>query len=349
MNVRAEISVFGAGFGESIVSRISDHRWIIIDSLLDETGQPVALQYLKSIGVDVATDVAAVILTHWHDDHIAGAASIVRECRSAVIGIPITLREERFHEFLAAHGRLQKTSFGSGVSELIDIIKMVKSDKRHLAWCACNRIILEDRNAPIRVEALSPSDDDISVFLQNISSYYTGGSRVQRPNENFSSVVAVVEAWNDTWLFGADMERQKHGGWQRVIDRAWKGRDKATFIKIAHHGSKNGDHNQVWTDLLQTEPVAVLTSWNRGSKLPNESDVTRILSKTPNAYAASKPIQFRTKKRINTIERELDSMGIKIWRSLSEIGQVCAKKDDSGQWDVELIGPGAVHLSKILD
>ena len=34
-------------------------------------------RYLKGLGVDVAKSVCVVVVTHWHDDHINGLASIL--------------------------------------------------------------------------------------------------------------------------------------------------------------------------------------------------------------------------------------------------------------------------------
>jgi glyoxylase-like metal-dependent hydrolase (beta-lactamase superfamily II) len=69
----AEVSVFGPGFGECVVVHIGRGEWVVVDSCLDaESGRPVALEYLKQLGVDVATQVSLVIATHWHDDHIWG-------------------------------------------------------------------------------------------------------------------------------------------------------------------------------------------------------------------------------------------------------------------------------------
>ena len=70
-----EISIFGPGIGECIVLHIGQGRWFVIDSCLcPKTKQPIALQYLKDIGVDASTQVVGILISHWHSDHIQGAS-----------------------------------------------------------------------------------------------------------------------------------------------------------------------------------------------------------------------------------------------------------------------------------
>jgi len=79
-----EISFFGPGIGECIVSHLGNNQWMIVDSCLDpSTRAPIALQYLNQKGVNVATDVKLFLISHWHDDHISGASEVLRACKSA--------------------------------------------------------------------------------------------------------------------------------------------------------------------------------------------------------------------------------------------------------------------------
>ena len=79
-----EISVFGPGIGECVVVHLGDSDWVVVDSCIDrQSGRPVALEYLRSLGVDVASQIKLVIATHWHDDHIRGIAEILHAAESA--------------------------------------------------------------------------------------------------------------------------------------------------------------------------------------------------------------------------------------------------------------------------
>ena len=72
-----ELSVFGNGFGECIVIIINSEEVLIIDSFLGESGKPIALEYLDIMGIDYSK-IKALAITHWHTDHIKGAADIIK-------------------------------------------------------------------------------------------------------------------------------------------------------------------------------------------------------------------------------------------------------------------------------
>ena len=79
-----EVSLFGPGFGESVVVHLGRGEWLIVDSCIKQGASTAApLEYLKALGIDLATDVKRIVATHWHKDHIRGLAQTVRECSSA--------------------------------------------------------------------------------------------------------------------------------------------------------------------------------------------------------------------------------------------------------------------------
>ena len=59
-----EVSVFGPGVGECIVAHVGDGDWIVVDSCINrESQEPVALEYLKSLHVDIPSRVRLVVAT----------------------------------------------------------------------------------------------------------------------------------------------------------------------------------------------------------------------------------------------------------------------------------------------
>src|SRR5258707_5632727 len=80
-----EVSVFGTGFGESIVVHMGMNRWMVVDSCRDpETRSPMPLEYLAEIGVDLADSIKLIVATHWDDDHIDGIGELFYRAKSAV-------------------------------------------------------------------------------------------------------------------------------------------------------------------------------------------------------------------------------------------------------------------------
>src|SRR6266516_2780396 len=101
-----EISIFGPGRGECLVLHLGCGDWIVVDSCIDSrTGRPVAIPYLESLGVDIRTAVKSVVVTHWHDDHMRGAAEIVRHAESAGFVCSQALSEREFCQLIAQSRR----------------------------------------------------------------------------------------------------------------------------------------------------------------------------------------------------------------------------------------------------
>lgn len=91
-----EISLFGPGYGECIVAHLGAGEWMIVDSCIDKSARPAALEYLRTIGVNASQHVKWVLATHWHDDHIRGLSDIVSECESAEFACSMALRNKEF-------------------------------------------------------------------------------------------------------------------------------------------------------------------------------------------------------------------------------------------------------------
>jgi len=99
-----EISIFGPGYGESIVLHIGNGEWILVDSCLEPySGEPAALTYLTALGLGVESSVKLIVATHWHDDHVRGLAQILDKCKSANVVLSEALRVEEFLTLVAVY------------------------------------------------------------------------------------------------------------------------------------------------------------------------------------------------------------------------------------------------------
>ncbi|MCY4287950.1 MAG: MBL fold metallo-hydrolase [Aestuariivita sp.] len=109
-----EISVFGPGYGESILIHVGSRRWIVIDScLVDDRRTPAPLKYMSELGLDASADVCAVVATHWHDDHIKGLSTILHACTDADFWYSAALTKGEFLAFLAVHDKQPANKAGS--------------------------------------------------------------------------------------------------------------------------------------------------------------------------------------------------------------------------------------------
>ena len=348
-----EVSIFGRGIGEAAAIHVGEGRWVLIDSFLTSAGRPVALEYLEGIGI-MSDKIEAVLLTHWHDDHIGGASKIVSAAHNAVVGIPLTLQNDEFLGFLQEAHPVEGERFSSGVNELRDVMTSLHSRDQAPRWCCAEKRISGGPQGPYQHEALSPSDGQISEFLKGIPSWlqnHAMGGRLVAPDRNDASVASVISIGETLLLFGADLETRTAGsGWEYVHSGSWKDRGRARFFKIPHHGSITGHYQPVWDEMLVNDCYSVLTPWNKSSKLPKDSDVKRILQATANAYSASQPLPRQSIKKLKTVESILRQKGVLMRDSWGDVGQVRSRrpiKSLESDWSVDLLGVGSVELHKL--
>ena len=342
-----ELTLFGPGYGESIVLHVGDGAWVVVDSCVDSRGTPRALRYLESIGVDPALAVKLIVATHWHDDHIRGLAQLVSQCDQAAFSCAAALSRK---EFLSVIGTLERRHFsvnGSGVRELFRVFTGLKEARSKPSYAIANRTIYSRDECEVR--SLSPSDAEFQRFLGSIGNLVPSEGETKRRIPEISPNDIAVALWikvgDVAVLLGSDLERR---GWIEILQSAARPAGTASAFKIPHHGSANADEPQVWQRMLDADPVAVLTPWQRGGRtLPSDGDVKRILSNTARAYASarSQSVTEARSRREPMIEKTIRESGARLRRlALSPAGiRLRRPIGASAPWQIELFG-AACHL-----
>lgn len=109
-----EITVFGPGYGESVVVHLGKGEWLIVDSCVDTSDpkrQPAPLRYLRGLGVRPEHAVKFIVASHWDDDHVRGLSEIVMASPAATFICSHVLPDEKFGSFVEA------LSIGSAATE----------------------------------------------------------------------------------------------------------------------------------------------------------------------------------------------------------------------------------------
>ena len=355
-----EVSLFGPGYGESIVMHLGGNNWVIIDSC-ERGGRPVALTYLESIGVTPSEDVKLVIITHWHDDHIRGMGELVKECANAKVCISSALTDKEFLSTVLPYNENRMLAGTSGVAELAKVLDNLKNNSGQtvpLRAIADRTVLsLDPKNTghglPCDVYTLTPTDKQFELFLNMIAHLMpsVGETKYRAPSgsPNHASVVTWVVVGDLAILLGADLEETQDSetGWTPVLSSPVLKGSKASIFKVPHHGSITAHNDDVWADMLSPNPSALLTPFNRGrKKLPSADDVLRINSCTSKAYCTA---SSKTKK--NAIHRpavvektikEVASMRV-IDNSVGHIRMRNGGANNLHSWHTELLS-GAYKL-----
>ncbi len=314
-----ELSLFGPGIGECVVVHLGAGRWMVVDSCLDEQAQPVALAYLDALGVDVASQVELIVVSHWHDDHIRGIARLVRTASSARFACSAALRCEEFMALVVAarHAMLIEQSSGtSELAEVFDILEHRNGSGRTNGpdhW-ALEGTRLYTRASPpaVDVHVLSPSSQTVTDAKQQLTKLMPKSGvptrRIPSIEPNETSVVILVQTAGVHLLLGGDLERgaDQRRGWKGVLWSPLRPQLRSTTYKVAHHGSDDADIDGIWTDLLVDRPNALLTPYLRGARpRPSEDDVARILRRTLEACCTVRSSGRPDPRRPAAVERVL--------------------------------------------
>lgn len=355
-----EVSIFGPGYGESVVLHIGDGRWVLVDSCLEpKSGKPAPVEYLNDLGIDVTQSVRLIVATHWHDDHVHGISTVLSECKAARLAISGALEDRDFRNLLALYmGRVMVGS--SGLDEFIRVFQILEARKQQGTLLNPPSLALSDKLlyhdfipldigiVEASVFSLSPSDaSKLRADLAFAELLPTAGERKKRITPlapNHASVVLWIQVDDHKVLLGADLEKTSDPktGWSVILSDSTVVSGKAGVFKVPHHGAENAHEPRVWSELLSEDPFAMLSPFCQGRKpLPTAEDIRRIARLTPNAYITAPPVERRYRWTNRVVREFVRDATRDIHNVHCGWGQVRLRRsltDKSTSWQAELFG-----------
>lgn len=346
-----EVSIFGPGVGECCVLHLGDGKWFVVDSCTDKRGNPIALTYLRKLGVNISDDVTDILVTHWHDDHIAGVAELFEAAESATFHCPSAFDSRNLLQLLSLQ-RGAKISGSSGCDELANVFQILRERKPKYSHTAkvgpelvkADQVLV--RKPPLELHALSPSSTDITNaqhdFAELLPQFKSPKRRLVKWHENDASIVILLTCGERSVLLGADRETTAHQntGWSVILNSSVRLQVKAGVYKVPHHGSKNADREEIWTELLEENPLSVVTPF-RPSGLPRESDIERLKSRTTQLFLTA-PVQGAEPSHDSSgIDEAMKATAKQRQLLRSGFGHVRVRfdrEDDSDDFDVACFG-----------
>ena len=322
-----EISLFGPGVGECVVIHLGQGNWMVVDSCWNEQrDRSIASEYLSNIGVNIKTQVKVVVATHWHDDHINGISELLAAARQSEFVCSGALLSKEFLALVDAGRSVLLIERSSGVSEfqrVLEVLRQRPGCGRNVGphqWAQEGTILFKgDETRIASAHALSPSAQTITETIMTFSAFMPElGSAIKRfpaPTPNETSVAIHVDGGCFKVLLGADLETgtNQKKGWLAVLSSKRRPAGCCAGYKVAHHGSKNADHDEIWSKLLCIPAHAVLTPYAcLKEPLPTREDVDRIKSREGPLYSTVWPPKGRAIRRDKAIARTLKDMGAKM-------------------------------------
>ena len=321
-----EVSLFGPGVGESVVAHLGAGDWLVVDSCVDRPSrEPVALRYLKRLGVDPARVIKLIVVTHWHDDHMRGISEVLRVAGASQFACSAALR--RLELFTLVGSRERAMTMSSGIDEFAEVLEILVARAPEGAraegigpqWAAANQRLFQraaSGTAPrAEVFALSPSPASQTLgFSEIVEQQPPLGSQKRRLvtlTPNRASVVLHIAVDDMCAILGADLENSEDPtvGWQAIITSDSRPQARSVVFKVAHHGSPNADHPDVWPSLLTDRPISIVTPYSRlAQPLPTPDDLDRLKARSQGVYCTALTGGARLPRRDPAVEKTLREM-----------------------------------------
>ncbi len=280
------IHVLNVGLGDSIILELPDNNWGVVDCCRT-SGQiePPALTFLKDKERNIEK-LKFVCLTHPHSDHFHGMLDILEYFGAEKRGI------EYFWGFGIGKKELKyfKSQFGSEkeykeLRDLYDfIIEKVTEDKR-----IKYRMLGEGTDClnigSVKIKSYAPISGDVLEYFEK-----WGKDKITTKDENLLSVVLVITFGDTNVVLGADTI-----SWEEIL-KAWsedceheKRKPQFHFVKVSHHGSKDGNHAGLWKSFTEGEKSVAVISANAKPGIPHRETIVSIISSKTKLYSTGIP------------------------------------------------------------
>jgi len=165
-----------------------------------------------------------------------------------------------------------------------------------------------------------------------------GFGEVTSVSSNRTSIVLWLSWGGRCALLGADLEAGPNG-WTAVLDGGAPDDERASVIKVPHHGSFDADEPRIWSEFASECPVNAVTRYTRlVSPLPRREDVERLAARPGDLnIAGSLPERLQPAHSAFDLHLEVAS-GTGLRWAHGPVGVIRARSSSPEDWRVERFG-----------
>jgi beta-lactamase superfamily II metal-dependent hydrolase len=236
---------------------------------------------LAALNVDIKQQLRVIVVSHWHNDHMRGAAELVKQASEATLNCSAALQAKEFYRLVSASTRERVGT--SDLPEFAEIFRILKERNPHskvpstgLEWVKSDQTIfgrsVTAEHQGALVHALSPSSDTLTVahleFAGFLPEYRAPKRRPIAISPNRVAVTLWVRFGDARVLLGSDLEEcgVPTMGWQGILASTIRPTDHVQIFKVPHHGSQTAHNDDVWEQMVQPGAVAIMTPYLSGPK-----------------------------------------------------------------------------------
>lgn len=365
------IKIFGNGLGESILIKLPDNNYGVIDcysnKLNDLESNPIC-RYLKNNKI---CNLKFVCWTHPHDDHSRGLPYLIENFDIEYFW---RFNNQCLHEFFAyilLKDDEYKSSDNPSYLPLtksekykIDIFEKIYGEKNKRNGKVYEGKIYEinlgtsllpyeyKTRYNLTIKGLSPHDSIARKFALKQSQFIHSGilenltEGNKHLNYNDISGALLIEYGESKIILGADTENKN---WNKIIKDDRLDIEKSIdFIKVPHHGSINGYHKKLWKVWSKQsendkKTIAIITALPN-KNLPNKN-VRNKIEKLSDCIILGKKFQTTTREVQNLFDHiDLNKKKApnkdynNLENQLNRIGKIIEQCFQSIEYDIDNLG-----------
>jgi len=303
--------VLGPGVGESIVIRLPDGKWGVIDCFCNKGGSSQSsidtFDFLQRKHVDA---LEFLCLTHPHHDHYSGMIQLLENLRiknfwqfPEMCGDDLLYLLQTFRQTSKEH---EATALGSllGLADRMRKQKQLDIEYvRGVSQIYPTSVTIGGSSpvSEIAIWALAPSSGISADYRSKITACFDKDYRLlskapRHAYHNYISI-ALLMMYGDTHiLLGGDTIIRSWKATLQKIDN--KSILSVDFVKVGHHGSANANDLPLW-ELFSSKrkPIAVITPFV-SSRLPRQN-VLKLIRQHSSDLISTCPevLEPRTRER----------------------------------------------------
>lgn len=273
------IYLFPCGDGDTVLIRLPDDRWILVDCCLSKADGTLDrfLAFLEEQGIQ---RFAMVMLTHPDEDHFRGMGDLLLRFASnteeygPTVFVDSGFNRKELRSYYSVHAG--KSSY----RKLLDALESLERDGKLDPRSADSQIRpMEPRGLRHRIKFIPVGPDPSKMrkrLRDQVVSLSQGRDRgIRANNESIVLVLRIVsDARSSNILLAGDAE---HSGLNDSIDRwrEWAELNSAQIgfrvLKVPHHGTR-ASFNQLLVDCREPTPAECVAAISAGGSTPGFPD-----------------------------------------------------------------------------
>ena len=298
------VFVAGPGRGEGLAVALPHRGWLVVDGCRAGDGS-LPLERILNRWLDAGDPIEALLLTHPHDDHVAGIPRVIEAYDPARIALVASdpPSASLLLEVIARYKRARTTAERMDADAVLAAVSAIQTwaSKPDNALLPVTDGIAIEVDAPVALRICAPVRSAMTRFLREPGRE----SRIlARANE--MSAVVEIEFGQTRVVLGGDLPRYRSGrrgrrvttvptGWDTVM-RAHDRLGAHHGLKVPHHASRDAHHPGLMARRAGGGPRTWWVTPHNSSRLPRLAEgegMDELLAHEPEILLTALPAALR--------------------------------------------------------